>query len=406
MSKISLWKKVTIAVLMVCVLVCCVTVGFTFSYFSDEISSTGTVSLGHLSLANLKSSGSDLNISIIDAIPGQTIFDKTITASVDSNIAYYDRLNISATITPEDGAVHSETCEDAREDAMDLLDISFSGANSFVKHTVNDATYFYDLAYHPGITSNSISFKMTIVLEEWVGDIDCYYYMGATINISLRLEAMQADYLESETVGSNFATVQDAHNKWSNISSTKIPLQYQQVEYIQSDGTQYIDTQFTPTNKTRVLVDADLTTGAGIEAILGSRRGDQQQFVIQRRATNGTFNIRWGNSQTTEFTSTGRVLIDFNNNVVSVNGNTHTFTNETFTGYGPICLFALNNTGEITNNSDAKIYKCIIWENGVLQQSFIPCYRKSDNVIGLYDTVNDVFYTNDGTGTFIKGANV
>lgn len=37
---------------------------------------------------------------------------------------------------------------------------------------------------------------------------------------------------------------------------------------------------------------------------------------------------------------------------------------------------------------------------------FIPCYRKADAEIGLYDIANNVFYTNDGTGTFLKGADV
>lgn len=34
------------------------------------------------------------------------------------------------------------------------------------------------------------------------------------------------------------------------------------------------------------------------------------------------------------------------------------------------------------------------------------CYRKSDGVIGMYDVENDVFYTNDGSGDFTKGADV
>ena len=46
-----------------------------------------------------------------------------------------------------------------------------------------------------------------------------------------------------------------------------------------------------------------------------------------------------------------------------------------------------------------------ISENGILIRNFIPCYRKSDNEIGLYDIVNNVFYTNQGTGEFLKGSN-
>ena len=37
----------------------------------------------------------------------------------------------------------------------------------------------------------------------------------------------------------------------------------------------------------------------------------------------------------------------------------------------------------------------------------IPCYRKADNEIGLYDTVNDVFYTNaNSVGYFDKGSDI
>ena len=53
-----------------------------------------------------------------------------------------------------------------------------------------------------------------------------------------------------------------------------------------------------------------------------------------------------------------------------------------------------------------RIYYCKIWDNNILFRNFIPCYRKSDNVAGLYDLVNGVFYTNAGTGTFIKGNDI
>ena len=45
--------------------------------------------------------------------------------------------------------------------------------------------------------------------------------------------------------------------------------------------------------------------------------------------------------------------------------------------------------------------------------NFVPCYRKSDGVIGMYDLcgsicplTNTPFYINAGTGTFTKGADV
>ena len=37
----------------------------------------------------------------------------------------------------------------------------------------------------------------------------------------------------------------------------------------------------------------------------------------------------------------------------------------------------------------------------------VPCYKKSNNEIGLYDTLNDIFYTNGFSGTpFTKGPDI
>jgi hypothetical protein len=38
-----------------------------------------------------------------------------------------------------------------------------------------------------------------------------------------------------------------------------------------------------------------------------------------------------------------------------------------------------------------------------LVRNFIPCYRKSDGVIGFYDTIKKEFCVNKGKGSFVKG---
>lgn len=52
---------------------------------------------------------------------------------------------------------------------------------------------------------------------------------------------------------------------------------------------------------------------------------------------------------------------------------------------------------------NGNIYNCKIWKSGVLVRNFQPARRDSDSVVGLYDLVNDVFYTNSGTGSFTAG---
>lgn len=69
-----------------------------------------------------------------------------------------------------------------------------------------------------------------------------------------------------------------------------------------------------------------------------------------------------------------------------------------------VCLFALNKNYIISGTN--QIYYFRLYKNRKIAFDGIPCYRKSDDVIGLYDLVSKQFYTNQGTGTFTKGADV
>ena len=53
-----------------------------------------------------------------------------------------------------------------------------------------------------------------------------------------------------------------------------------------------------------------------------------------------------------------------------------------------------------------KIYSVKVYDDNILIRDLVPCYRKFDNVIGMLDLVNNVFYANAGSGKFLKGNNV
>lgn len=59
---------------------------------------------------------------------------------------------------------------------------------------------------------------------------------------------------------------------------------------------------------------------------------------------------------------------------------------------------------------DTTYYKMQVWrgnnngEKGTMVADFVPCYRKSDNVIGMYDLVRNEFFTNAGSGSFTAGS--
>ena len=70
-----------------------------------------------------------------------------------------------------------------------------------------------------------------------------------------------------------------------------------------------------------------------------------------------------------------------------------------------VCLF--NDTGH-TNPTfrNIRIYSYKHIEDGECKCHLIPCYRKSDDVIGMYDLISKTFKENELSGIFTKGDNV
>ena len=87
--------------------------------------------------------------------------------------------------------------------------------------------------------------------------------------------------------------------------------------------------------------------------------------------------------------------------------NRYTGSSRDFETYSnaPLDFFKVSNTSAFW--SYMKLFGVKVYDSqNVLLNSFVPCYRKSDSVAGMYETVNDVFYTNQGTGSFVVGNNV
>lgn len=69
----------------------------------------------------------------------------------------------------------------------------------------------------------------------------------------------------------------------------------------------------------------------------------------------------------------------------------------------PFCIFGYANESEITYIKQ-RVYRFqLLNDDGSLFYDLIPARRKSDNAIGLYDIVKGTFYTNNGTGEFLYG---
>jgi len=193
------------------------------------------------------------------------------------------------------------------------------------------------------------------------------------------------------------------------------PKAYQKVEYLKSDGTQYIDTGFTPsystgfkfevtyqptdtTNRGCLLSNFDGTACIGYEL----RNGKERTWCAS-----GAANVESTEAYTLGI-NTGSLAVTNTSVVQMVNGkaNTTAYTTSATTCANSVYMFTDRSLRFSTFPNYVNIYSCRIYDGSTLVRDFVPCYRKSDNVLGMYDIINNVFYTNQGTGTFIKGKNI
>ena len=202
-----------------------------------------------------------------------------------------------------------------------------------------------------------------------------------------------------------------------------LPSGYTQLEYIESTGTQWIDTKAYPSD-TRILIDAfilEKNTGNDhhIASAAWAEPGKAELFNVMRlRADRTGYAVRYGNDNLRNIEHQGNVFgrHTFNKNFPASPYTAQVDSAETITltpgvvgSIGcnlPLFAFRRNN-GSCSGFISMRLYSCKIWKTvafeGVpLIRDFIPCKNASGEV-GLWDDVNSVFYGNAGTGAFIAG---
>lgn len=188
---------------------------------------------------------------------------------------------------------------------------------------------------------------------------------------------------------------------------SRLPVDYIELQYIQSSGTQYIDTGYKPNNNTRVQCRFELLESGRAYGVFGSRIAYQKtafDLFAYGQNSHKDFQDDYGSNTNAPMASTlGIYEIDKNKNVTNINGNIYTFPSSTFQSNYNMYILGINTAGSTNNQlGSLKIYSCQIYDNDILIRDFVPC-KTIEGTVGLYDIVNQVFYTNSGTGSFIAG---
>lgn len=189
---------------------------------------------------------------------------------------------------------------------------------------------------------------------------------------------------------------------------------YQKVEYIKSDGTAYILTDFIADNTCGIEMVTSFPNFAD-HTWSGSREdsGNTRFFAPYAYSTSiwyAGFNANVKISASTKINTIYRCQANFLNSRLAtvydeagiLKGSTSISDTLTVHTY-PICIFTQNYAGVPRTPRIFNLYSARCSRGFDVVREYIPCYRKSDGTIGLYEKYTGTFLTNMGTGAFAKG---
>lgn len=201
---------------------------------------------------------------------------------------------------------------------------------------------------------------------------------------------------------------------YNRYGRANIPNEYKEVEYIGNSGTQYINAGIIPSSNWKYEIIYKDNVAQGSNYVMGSRLTTSSNIYAGVGGGQATQSVSVHNSTCTTPSNYRRVnyIYKINSEYNLLGTGTSEIVcltnNQKFTGIQSANINATANYYIFSINTSQihegmSLYKLKLWNNNVLVRDFIPCYRKSDNVAGLYDLVNNTFYTNQGTGNFIVG---
>ena len=209
------------------------------------------------------------------------------------------------------------------------------------------------------------------------------------------LEEMEDEKWELNKSGEKYLIYSDGNLE---IKKGKLPLGYKELEYIESTGTQYIDTDYKPNQNTQIKAYMKFTNLNNTDnvALFGTRTSydSSDRYAIVQVGNESNIRTDFYNTVKYSITKTTTYLeVDKNKNVTTINGQSTTNTNGTFTCANNLLIFAMNDRGSAGWKSKSILNFFQIYDNDMLIRNFIPC-KNSQGKIGLYDTVTETFFGN------------
>ena len=200
---------------------------------------------------------------------------------------------------------------------------------------------------------------------------------------------------------------------------------YERIEYLQSSGTQYINTGYVHNKDTKVLIRVEFTKVTGYDkgycVFYGARSSDRKtqlggwlhngKFMeaCDDSASDTSLAAAVGTIYDAELAKTGSYgVLNLATGVYTTLGSGNGYATSPIQNGTPQTdyIFAIHQDGGTAWWCNMKCYGCKVWEGTTLVRDFVPVRRTSDGVLGLLDLAHGTFYTNAGTGSFSAGETI
>lgn len=219
-------------------------------------------------------------------------------------------------------------------------------------------------------------------------------YGTVTMERTSEIQEIPSGYYDSLTVPIAQAYNLDGYNECLNALiyiTHGAPVSYTELNYIQSTGTQYIDTGITMNKTDNVIIE-------------------QKCAISNDRYAGCNGYTQWTGDITNNVDSVVKVVYTSTNNTETIYVDGVQKTSNLWDNYNgsnvKIGIFKLGEEGNTWHESSAQVgilYYCKIYKNNKLVRDFVPAQRDEDSVVGLYDKVSKMFFVNNGTGNFVSG---
>lgn len=181
-------------------------------------------------------------------------------------------------------------------------------------------------------------------------------------------------------------------------------LPYRELEYIESTGTQYINTGIIPNNH-YVDVEAQYVKDTNNSVLFGYNSTDFHVTWYSNKWYYGNTNQELNGGANYSCLNKNRFIYG-KDTIFTINGN---IINSSCSASSSGNLWILNRPANTSASpASAKIYYFKIYDKSTnkLVRDLIPVQRKMDNVVCMYDKISKTYLENAGTGTFIAGPEV